>query len=122
VPVERAVDRDALVGQAPLPLKQPVAVGDRQREVVGAADPRMPRRRARPLEEGDDRAGCADLVAEVEVVAAGVVEVDRLLDEAQPEHARVEVDRALRVRADERDVVDALDRHRFAPQSSVVGR
>ena len=75
--------------------------------MVCAADAPVPLRRARPLEEGDGGAWRAALVAEVEMVAARIVEVDRLLDQPQPQHARVEIDRALRVHAHNGYVVDA---------------
>src|SRR5438874_1879473 len=65
---------------------------------------------ARPFEERDQRAGASDLVAEVEVVAVRVVEVDRLLDEREPE-LPIEVERLLRVRADARDVVESRQLH-----------
>jgi len=39
------------------------------------------------------------------MVGAGIVEVHRLLHEVQAEHARVEVHGALRVGADQRNVV-----------------
>ena len=74
-----------------------------------AAEPALPG--ARPLEERDQRPGSPDLVAEVEVVAVRVVEVDRLLDEREAELA-VEVERLLRVRADARHVVEARELHR----------
>ncbi len=45
---------------------------------------------------------------EVEVALGGVVEVRLLEDERHAEHALPEVDRRLPVRADDRDVVDAL--------------
>ena len=51
------------------------------------------------------------LVAVVEVVDVGLVEVHGLLDQPQPEHARVEVDVARRVGGDRRDVVQALECH-----------
>ena len=62
-------------------------------------------RGARELEEGEDRAGRAALVAEVQVVDVGLIEVDRLLDQAQSQDARIEVDVARGVRGDRRDVV-----------------
>jgi hypothetical protein len=62
-------------------------------------------RRAGELEEGQDRAWRAALVAEVQVVDVGLIEVDRLLDQAQAEHPRIEVDVARGVRGDRRDVV-----------------
>ncbi len=61
------------------------------------------------LEERDVGAGGAELVRVEEVVDGGVVLVDRLLDEPQTEHARVEVDVATGVAGDQGDVVDAVD-------------
>ncbi len=66
--------------------------------------------RAGVLEERDVRAGRAVLVGVEEVVDARVVLVDRLLDQPQTEHARVEVDVAASVAGDQGDVVDAVDR------------
>jgi enoyl-CoA hydratase/carnithine racemase len=63
----------------------------------------------RILEEGDVVAGRALLVAVEEVVDRGVVLVDGLLDQAQPEDPRVEVDVAGRVAGDRRDVMDSLE-------------
>jgi hypothetical protein len=63
------------------------------------------------LEPGQDRPGRAGLVAEVQVVGVGLVEVDGLLDEPQAQHARVEVDVRLRVSRDHGDVVEALELH-----------
>src|SRR5438876_237118 len=48
--------------------------------------------RAGELEEGQDRARGAALIAEVQVVDVRLIEVDRLLDQAQAEHPRIEVD------------------------------
>ena len=45
-----------------------------------------------PLKEGDDRARVADLVTEVEVVAAGVIKVDGLLDQALPQDTGIKID------------------------------
>ena len=60
-------------------------------------------------EEGEDRAGTAVRVAEIEVVGAGIVEIDGELDQAEPEDAGVEIDAALGVGRDRGDVVDAGD-------------
>jgi len=68
--------------------------------------------RARELEEGEDRARSAGLVAVVQVVDVRRVEVHRLLHESQPERTGVEVDVALRVGRDRGDVVQPLERHR----------
>ena len=102
---------DAEVGQAALPLEQAVVILDDQGEVMRPADAGLAARCVRPLEKGDRRAGFAGLVAEIEVIAAGIVKIDRLFDEAQPEHLRVEIDRPLRVRADQRYVMQSEDRH-----------
>jgi hypothetical protein len=58
------------------------------------------------VEEGK-RARPAPLVAVIEVVRARVVEVDRLLDEAQAQQPRVEVEVGLRDAGDGRDMVNA---------------
>jgi len=63
------------------------------------ADAGVAARSARPLEKGDRRAGEADLVAEVQVIACGIVEVHRALDEAQPQHAAIKIYRPLRITA-----------------------
>src|SRR6202035_3891210 len=83
------------------------AEGD-PRRLAGAAAAELG---VRPGEEGEEGPRAPRLVAVVEVVAAGVVEVDRLLDQAQPEDAGVEVDVLLRVASDGGDMVDAGDLH-----------
>src|SRR4029079_12006592 len=62
-------------------------------------------------EECDVGAGRALLVGIEEVVDGRVVLVDRLLDEPQPERARVEGDVLRRVTRDARHVVDAVKPH-----------
>ncbi len=64
---------------------------------------------AGPWEEGEDGAGGAEVVAEVEVVGAGVVEVDGALDEAEAEALGVEVEVRLRVGGDGGDMVETDD-------------
>src|SRR5258708_2970922 len=76
--------------------------------------PPRPRRagaRARVFEEGQIRAGLARLARIEQVVDVGIVLVDGLGDEPQPQHARVEVDVAGRVAGDGGDVVDAFESH-----------
>jgi hypothetical protein len=46
-----------------------------------------------------------------EVVDARVVLVDRLGDEPEPEHPRVEVEVPARIAGDRADVVDPVERH-----------
>ncbi len=61
----------------------------------------------RPVEEGEVRAGRGKAVGIEEVVGAGVVLVDGLLDEAQAERLRVEAQVLLRIGGDRRQVMDA---------------
>jgi hypothetical protein len=77
-------------------------------------------RRARELEEGQDRPWRTALVAEVQVVHVGLIEVDGLLHQTQTEHARVEVHVARRVRCDGGDVVQSLECHDAGLSSSEV--
>ena len=79
--------------------------------LLGLADAEPARSGMLPREEGQDRAGLAGLVAVVEVVGAGIVEVDGLLDQAQAERAGVEVEVAAGRARDGRDVVDAVLTH-----------
>ena len=65
--------------------------------------------RAGPGEEGHDRAGTADFVAVIQVVAARIVEVDRALDQALAQQAVVEVDIGLRTAGDSRNVVNTAN-------------
>src|SRR5215510_9229794 len=60
-----------------------------------------------PREEGEDRAGMALLVAVVEVVRAGVIEIDGLLHEAEPQDARVKLQVSGCAPGDGGDVMDA---------------
>lgn len=59
-----------------------------------------------PGEEGKDRAGIAQAIREVEMVGPDIILVDGELDKTQPQRARIEVRRPLRVRADGGDMVD----------------
>src|SRR6266404_4199151 len=60
-----------------------------------------------PWKEGQDRAGMANLVAVVEMICAGVVEIYCLLDETQSEDAGVEVEISGRFSGDRRHVMNA---------------
>ena len=83
--------------------------GDEERGGVDHAGAAPPGRGHGEGEEGEDRAGPAAGVAEIEVVGAGIVEIDGELDQAEPEDAGVEIDAALGVGRDRGDVVDAGD-------------
>lgn len=54
-------------------------------------------------------AGVADLIAEVEVVGRGIVEVDGLLDEPQSEHAGIECDVGAGIARHGGDVMNAQE-------------
>ena len=62
---------------------------------MGTADARVALWCARPLEEGDDGARVPYFVAEVEVVAGGIVKVDGLFHKALTKHLCIEIDGAL---------------------------
>ena len=83
---------DALVAQARGPEVERRRRADAPLDRVDHAVARAAERGAGELEEREDRAGRPGLVAEVQVVDVGLVEVDRLLHQPQPEQARVEVD------------------------------
>ena len=63
--------------------------GDAKDGLLSFADPEAPGRGGIPGKEGQDRAGSAGLVAVVEVIGPGIVEIHGLFDEAQPERADI---------------------------------
>src|SRR5687768_14602828 len=69
----------------------------------------------RPGEERHDAARRPLGVAKVEVIGAGIVEVDGQLHEPEPEDLRIEVEIALRVAGNRRDVMQSED-HGLAPE------
>src|SRR5262245_3992844 len=73
-----------------------------------------------PREEGEDGAGMALLVAVVEVVRARVIEIDGLLQEAEPQDARVKLQVSGCAPGDGGDVMDAG--HGVANSCRVGGR
>ncbi len=77
--------------------------------MVRTADAWMTLGCARPLEEGDDRTRLSHLIAKIEVIAAGIIEVDRLLDKPQAEHLGIEIYRSLCIRTDDGDMVYSLN-------------
>ena len=105
---ERPVDVDAPLGEPNHPAVQGFS---RHREGHGidhaAAAAAAAGRHER--KERENRAGMSRRVAVIEMIGAGVVEVDRLLDQSKAEKARVEVDIGLGVDGDCRHVVKAAN-------------
>src|ERR1700685_1213107 len=94
-------------------LDQPVrpigdcAFGHAKCRLLRQADAATPRRRMLPRKEREDGAGMADPVAIIEMIGAGIVEVHRLLDEAQPDDASIEIPITLGLAGNRSDVMDA---------------
>jgi hypothetical protein len=109
MPIQRAVNLEARIHQPPLPLEQPVVIGNLQRKMVRPADTGMAFRRVGPLEERHRRTGLRRFVAEIQVIGAGIIEVDRFLDQPQPQHLRIKINRPLGVGANQRNVVYPLN-------------
>jgi len=61
--------------------------------------------------EGKNRSGLPRLIAIVEMVAVGIIEIDRLLDDPEPQRAGVEVYVPARGAGDRSDVVNAAAGH-----------
>ena len=87
-----ALGRHALGAEAPGPEVDRVGRADAPDDAVHHPGAGAARDRARVLEERQLGAGVALLVGEEQVVDGRVVLVDRLGDQAQAQHARVEVD------------------------------
>jgi hypothetical protein len=111
-PVAGARRADALALQAGLPEVERALGADAEGDRVHHPGARAAAARARVLEERDVGAGASGLVRVEEVVDGGIVLIDGLLHEPQPEHAHVEVDVPRRVAGDAGHVVDAFEPHR----------
>src|SRR5262249_37293567 len=74
--------------------------------LIGFADAAAARRRSHPRKKREDRARAAGLIAVVEVIGRRVVEIDRSLDEAQAEVARIEIEVLERIAGDCRHMMD----------------
>ena len=102
----RRLVRDAVFDET----VRPIADGARRHAECGLlcqADAAASRRRVLPGKERQDGAGMADLVAIIEMVGAGIVEVYRLLDETQPNDTRIEIKIARGLAGNRRDVMNA---------------
>ena len=97
--------------RAGLPEVERLVGGDAEGDRVHHAGAGPATAGARVLEERDVGAGAALLVRVEEVVDGRVVLVDGLLDHAQAEHARVEVDVAGGIAGDAGHVVDSFETH-----------
>src|SRR5216683_2015847 len=106
VPLHRGFDPG--VGEAPRPELERLLTAHPKRDAVDHACPGAAAHQARILEEGEVGARASVLVGVEEVVDGRVVLVDRLLDQAQSHHSRIEEDVFRRVGGDGADVVDAV--------------
>jgi hypothetical protein len=100
---------DAALHEALQPVAQRLA-RDGERRRAGLAGAMATAWRTRPSKERQNAAGRAQGVAVIEVVAAGIVEVDGELDQSQTQESAVEVQVALGVAGDGRDVMDTGNR------------
>ena len=96
-PVVGASDRQSQVGQAALPGQQAGKIRHLQGQVMRSADAGAAFGEALPLEESDGGARASGAVAKIEVIRAGIVEIDGFFDQTQSQNARVKVERALGV-------------------------
>ncbi len=92
--LHRRVMRHALFDEAMRPVTDR-AFRHAEHGFLRLADAEPAGRHMLPREEGEDGAGRAGLITEIEVIGAGIVEVHGLLDQPQAERARVEVEIAL---------------------------
>jgi hypothetical protein len=85
--------------------------GDAQQQPVDHPRARPAAHDARHVEERHDAARTAALVAVRDVPHPGVVGVDPLPDQPQPQQAAVEVEICRDVAGDRRDVMQAIELH-----------
>jgi hypothetical protein len=97
---------DALFDEAMRPVAER-ARRHPERGLLGLADPTAARCGMLPREEGEDGAGMAGLVTVVEMVGAGIVKIDRLLDEPQAQRSGVKVEVSQRITGNCGDMMDA---------------
>ena len=104
---------DALLDQALGPVTDR-ALRNAEHGLLRFADAEPSGRGPLPGEKGEDRARMAGRVAVIEVIGAGIVEIDRLLHQAQAKRARVEIEVPARGACDARHMMDAA-RHASLP-------
>ena len=97
---------DALFNETVRPVAER-ASRHAERGLLGLADTAAACRCAVPREEGEDCTGMAGLVAIIEVIGAGIVEIDGLLDEAETERPGVKVEVSPGVTCNGGDMMDA---------------
>ena len=94
-------------------------LGDAEQRALGLADAEPAGGRSLPGEEGQDCPRCARLVAIIEVIGAGIVEIDRLLHQSQAENLGIEVGVTAGRAGNGRDVMDTMMGHRIVLSFSV---
>ena len=101
---------DALFDEAMGPVADR-RFGDAKDGLLSFADPEAPGRYAVSGKEGQDRAGSSPLVAVVEVIGSGIVEIHGFFDEAQPERADIEAEIATRGTGDRGHMMNSSVQH-----------
>src|ERR1700742_2949580 len=98
--------RDALFDESMGPVAERTG-RHTKRGLLSLSDAAAARRRMFPGEKGEDGSGVPDLVAVIEMIGAGIVEIHRLLDEPKPKRTGIEVVVSQGVAGDGGDVMDA---------------
>jgi hypothetical protein len=105
-PLDGRIMGDALFDEALGPVADR-AFRNAEYGLLRFADSEPAGRRALPGEKGEDRARMAGRIAIVEVIGAGIVEIDRLLNQAQAERPGIEIEVAARRARDAGHMMDA---------------
>ena len=121
-PLRGRIVGDALLDEALGPVADR-AFRNAEYGLLRLADSEPAGRRALPGEKGEDRARMAGPIAIVKVIGAGIVEIDRLLHQAQAERSGIEIEVAARRTCNGRDMMDAAGHAplRFGVLLVVVG-
>src|SRR5262249_39766471 len=105
---ERSVDVDAPLGKPNYPAVQGFR-RRRERHCIDHAASAAAAASRHERKERENRARMSRLVSVIEMIGAGIVEVDRVLDQSKADNLRVEVDICLRIDGDRRHVVNAAN-------------